>query len=51
MPIASELNVNTGATALDMANTMFGDGVTVISASHSTDSGPSRAVPSPEDCE
>ncbi len=35
MPIASELNVNTFATAMDMANTMFGDGVTVLSASYS----------------
>jgi Ca2+-binding RTX toxin-like protein len=37
MPIASELSVNTGATALDMANTMFGDGVTVVSATYSGD--------------
>ncbi len=35
MPIASELNVNTSATAMDMADTMFGDGVTVVSASYS----------------
>src|SRR6056297_1257114 len=35
MPRASELNVNTGATALEMAETMFGDGVTVISATYS----------------
>jgi len=35
MPVAPELNVNTSASAMDMANTMFGDGVTVISASYS----------------
>jgi hypothetical protein len=35
MPTATELNVNTSASALDMANTMFGDGVTVVSASYS----------------
>jgi len=38
MPIANELNINTSATALDMANTMFGDGVTVVSATYSGDS-------------
>ncbi|WP_136439725.1 choice-of-anchor L domain-containing protein [Pacificoceanicola onchidii] len=34
MPTASELPVNTGATALDMANEMFGDGITVVSSSY-----------------
>ena len=35
MPTARELNVNTSATARDMADTMFGDGVTIVSASYS----------------
>jgi len=35
MPVANELNVNTAASAMDMARTMFGDGVTVLSASYS----------------
>ena len=35
MPFANELNVNTSAGAMDMANAMFGDGVTVLSASYS----------------
>src|SRR6056297_2086248 len=35
MPFANALNVNTSAGAMDMANAMFGDGVTVLSASYS----------------
>ena len=34
MVAASELNVNTSVTALDMANSMFGNGVTIQSASY-----------------
>ncbi len=34
MPIANELNVNTSATAMDMANAMFGNGVTIQTASY-----------------
>ena len=37
MPIASELNVNTAATAMDMANMIFGQGVTVTSATYTGD--------------
>jgi hypothetical protein len=32
MAIASELNINTTATALDMAQEMFGAGITVVTA-------------------
>lgn len=35
MAIANELTIDTSATALDMANAMFGDGITVVSASYS----------------
>jgi len=38
MPRAVELNLNTGASALDMANEIFGDGVTVDSATYYGDS-------------
>lgn len=34
MAKASELTINTAATALDMANSMFGAGVTVVSATY-----------------
>ncbi len=34
MAIANELTINTSATALDMANAIFGDGITVVSASY-----------------
>lgn len=34
MPIATELKVNTSASALDMANAIFGNGVTVTSATY-----------------
>lgn len=34
MATASELTINTTATALDMANSMFGAGVTVVSATY-----------------
>ncbi|NBT30524.1 MAG: 2,3,4,5-tetrahydropyridine-2,6-carboxylate N-succinyltransferase [Rhodobacteraceae bacterium] len=34
MATASELTINTAATALDMANSMFGSGVTVVSATY-----------------
>ena len=34
MAIATELNINTAATALDMANAIFGNGVTVVSATY-----------------
>ena len=37
MVAASELPINTGATALQMANEIFGDGVTVVNASYSGD--------------
>ncbi|MCJ7872174.1 Hint domain-containing protein [Phaeobacter sp. J2-8] len=37
MPIASELNISTDADALTMANTMFGEGVSVVSASYNGD--------------
>jgi len=33
MPIATELNVDTSATAMDMANAMFGNGISITSAS------------------
>ena len=35
MAIANELSINTAATALDMANAIFGNGITVTSASFS----------------
>ena len=35
MAIANELTINTNATALDMANAIFGNGITVTSASYS----------------
>ncbi|PWE32677.1 2,3,4,5-tetrahydropyridine-2,6-carboxylate N-succinyltransferase [Maritimibacter sp. 55A14] len=38
MANASELNYDTSASALDMANSIFGDGVTVLGASFSGDS-------------
>lgn len=34
MPTASELPINTTATATDMAETMFGNGVTIVSATY-----------------
>ena len=34
MPTASELPIDTSASANDMANTMFGSGVTIVSASY-----------------
>ena len=37
MAIANELTINTAATALDMANAIFGSGVTVSSATYSGD--------------
>lgn len=37
MVAASELAVNTSATAMNMAETIFGDGVTVVSASYTGD--------------
>lgn len=37
MVAASELSVNTGASAMNMANAIFGDGVTVVSASYTGD--------------
>jgi len=37
MVAASELSVNTGASATTMAETIFGDGVTVVSASYTGD--------------
>lgn len=37
MVAASELPINTGATATEMAETIFGDGVTVVSASYTGD--------------
>ncbi len=37
MAIATELNINTAVTALDMANAIFGSGVTVSSASFAGD--------------
>ena len=37
MVAASELPINTGATALQMANEIFGNGVTVVSASYTGD--------------
>lgn len=37
MAIATELTINTAATALDMANAIFGPGVTVSSATYSGD--------------
>ncbi|KAE9632227.1 choice-of-anchor L domain-containing protein [Parasedimentitalea maritima] len=35
MPIASELPIDTTATAMDMANSMFGNGVSIVDASYS----------------
>jgi Ca2+-binding RTX toxin-like protein len=37
MAIATELNINTAATAMDMANAIFGPGITVSTASYSGD--------------
>lgn len=37
MPIANELTINTSASALDMASAIFGDGITVTSASFQGD--------------
>ncbi len=37
MPTATELTINTSATALDMANAIFGPGVTVVSATYTGD--------------
>lgn len=37
MPIATELPIDTSATAMDMANEIFGGGITVNSASYSGD--------------
>jgi Ca2+-binding RTX toxin-like protein len=37
MPIANELTINTSASALDMAYAIFGDGITVTSASFQGD--------------
>lgn len=37
MPIAQALPINTGATALQMANAIFGTGITVSSATYSGD--------------
>lgn len=37
MVAASELTVDTSASAMDMANAIFGDGVTVVSASYTGD--------------
>ncbi len=34
MPTASELPIDTSATASDMANAMFGNGITIVSASY-----------------
>lgn len=34
MPVASELTINTSATAMQMADEMFGNGVTIIGASY-----------------
>ena len=34
MPVATELPVDTNATAEDMANEMFGDGIEIVSASY-----------------
>ncbi|NEY88832.1 Hint domain-containing protein [Tabrizicola oligotrophica] len=52
MAIANELTINTTATALDMANAMFGSGIQVVSASYSGDalssgiySGAQSAIP------
>ena len=38
MPTASELPIDTSASATDMANAMFGNGITIVSASYSGDS-------------
>ena len=38
MAIANELTINTTATAMDMAEAIFGDGITVVSAGYSGDS-------------
>jgi len=38
MATGQELPINTGATALQMAQTIFGDGVTVVGATYSGDS-------------
>lgn len=37
MAIANELTINTSATAMDMANAIFGDGITVVSAGYTGD--------------
>ncbi|WP_430463904.1 Hint domain-containing protein [Tabrizicola sp.] len=37
MPIANELTINTTATAMDMAQAIFGDGITVLSATFTGD--------------
>lgn len=37
MAIANELTINATASALDLAQTMFGDGITVVSATYSGD--------------
>ncbi|WP_294621766.1 choice-of-anchor L domain-containing protein [uncultured Roseovarius sp.] len=34
MPVASELPIDTNVTADDMANEMFGSGITIVSASY-----------------
>ncbi|WP_425038973.1 Hint domain-containing protein [Primorskyibacter sp. S187A] len=52
MPIAQELTINTAATAEDMAQAIFGDGMTVVAATYSGDaassgiySGASSTIP------
>ncbi|EEW26412.1 Hint domain-containing protein [Rhodobacter ferrooxidans] len=37
MATATELTINTSATALDMANEMFGDGIQIVSATYTGD--------------
>jgi hypothetical protein len=37
MAIANELNINTAITALDMANSMFGSGIQIVSATYTGD--------------
>ncbi len=41
MVAASELSINTNASAMTMANTIFGDGVSVVGASYNGDNGSS----------
>jgi hypothetical protein len=41
MPIASKLPINTSATANDMAEAMFGNGITIVSASYTGAAGAS----------